>query len=209
MKFTVLILILGAGLFFPPEATAFTKGGCVVPRPPRPPGEPTREAPRRPLPVIHEVRGVRTAGHGTHRLRAFPLNATGFLCGKNNQEAARGNRPSRSRVAVSLTDGGADWDHRVQITVSRTADFRLIFRSGNPSSFDSFAFFGVEPGTYVFTLDSLGDWWDPIDIEVEYHGRIIGHRTAYPAAMEHPALDEESGDPKKRVPRETLFSYRD
>lgn len=209
MKTLPWILVLGYALLFPPDATAVLKGGCVKPRPPEVPGipeDPVRQVPLKHLPVIHEVRGIRTAGHGTYRLRTFPLRANGFLCGEDNQETKTDSRPSRSRVAVSLSGQVADWDKKVQLTVSRLADFRIIFRSGNPSSFDSFTFLGVDPGSYVFTLDSLGDWRDPVELEVEYHGRIIATRTVYPEAMDHPAM--ATVPIKKRAPRETLFSSR-
>ena len=209
MKTMLWILVLGIALLFPPDATAVLKGGCVAPRNPGVPvnpKDPIRHAPLKTLPVIHEVQGIRTAGHPTYRLRTFPLRATGFLCGKYNQEMTTNSRASRSRVAVSLSGQAADWGHQVQLTVNRMADFSIIFRSGNPSSFDSFTFVGVDPGSYVFTLDSRGNWRDPVELEVEFHGRIIATRTVYPEAMDHPAM---ATVPKKtRASRETLFSYR-
>jgi hypothetical protein len=195
MKLPLAGLIFCAGLLAGSDAAA-----TRIFVPPRPlPKEPQPRI----LPVAHETRGVRTAGYGTSRLRTFRIRADGYLC---CVERKNGKGSSRSRVPVTFANGSVDWDDNIRITVKRTSSFRIIIDSGHPTSFDSFEFEDVGPGTYVFTLGSLDNWRGPVDIALQHRGRIIRTRTVHPEAMSHPA--REYPDPWKRGPRWPLLAEK-
>jgi hypothetical protein len=192
---TVLMFLLGAWAWA--DVAAAAKGGCVEPRPPTVKVPPIRKpAPPEPryLPPVHRAEGLRTAGSGTGRLRTFRLRATGYLSLAKHEGITAASRHSRAHVSFSL--GIADWGKQIRLVVDMTTDFTIILRSDNPESFDSFEFIEVEPGTYVFTLDSLGPRREPVDVDLQHGNRIIAKRTVRPEAMEHPApaLSNEQND---------------
>jgi hypothetical protein len=187
MKLLLGGLILGAGLLAGTEAPATRT--YVAPRPlpkePRP----------RTLPVVHRTPGLRAAGSGTSRLRIFRLRADGYLCCAR-REFGKGS--TWSRVPVTFPNQSLDWGDDIRITVKRKSSFRILIDSGHPTSFDSFEFKNVGPGTYVFTLDSLDNWRGSVDILLEYRGRVVRTRTVRREVMEHPA--REYPYPGKRGP---------
>lgn len=195
-KIGLLVLALGFLGFM--ESAA-----CPIPQPPRNPAPPplpplADEGPRE-LPAVHAVQGVRTAGSQTYRRRVFNLRVTGYLSAAETDGNTAASRYSRTPVSFSL--GIADWGEQIRLVVARTTDFRIILRADNPSSFDSFEFIAVEPGTYVFTLDSPGCRREPLDVDLRYRGRVLATRTVRPEVMEHPAMGLP--DKKKEGPRRT------
>lgn len=195
MKLPLAGLIFCAGLLAGSEAAATR--ACVPPRPL------PKEPQPRDLPVAHRTRGVRTAGYGTSRLRTFRLRADGYLC---CVERENGKGSSWSRVPVTFANRSLDWNDNIRIIVKRKSSFRIIIDSGQPSSFDSFEFENVRPGTYVFTLGSLNNWRGPVDVALQYRGRIVRTRTAHLQVMAHPA--REYPDPWKRGPRGPLLAEK-
>jgi hypothetical protein len=180
MKTLVIGLIFCAGFLAWSESAAVLPGGCRTHCPPEypPPPAPVDDPPDV-GPVVHEVPGLRTIAG-----RTIPHRIIGHLCEAGNKEETTGSRPSRSRSAVSFDGLNADWSAGVRLTVTRSTDFRIIVQSNDHTTYDAFAFEGVDPGCYVFTLDSHCRSEEPIDVALEHNGRVLRTRTVYPEVME-------------------------